>query len=417
VTSSPQVDRSPWRQRRFLSFASGNLINNIGDAAFSVTLPLLVYHLTHSFTVMSVFAVFAPISLVLGPLLGTVTDRWGSRLFVVPGLVVQLVSAVGLNILVLSGHVVLAAFVGLVAVIELGGGLYRFGWMVGVSKLFPANPGRARGALSTLYLAAVVIGPLLTAVLLGKIGYIGLLWFNVATYAAPIVVWYAGVQPITSVGEVAPARWRPFRELRAGWIALRGNLVVYRTTILLVPLSLVTSSGTTALVIFYFRRSLGLSASSVAILIAVASLASVLTSLAVSEVSRLKIRVFLTAGFGAVALGLFFMAVPALPLIIAAFVAFTGAQSCVYTGSGILLFNLVPADLIGRTSGIQRLAAGAPEMVAPLILAGLVVSLGVVPILLLLGAVALVPAILMVWWYRRFATAGAPTVLPEGGDA
>lgn len=39
---------APWRDERFRIFAAGNFVNNVGEAAYKVGLPLFVYELTGS---------------------------------------------------------------------------------------------------------------------------------------------------------------------------------------------------------------------------------------------------------------------------------------------------------------------------------------------------------------------------------
>lgn len=92
---------NPWRDRSFGVFAVGNLVNNIGESAYTVALPLLVYQLTGSLGAMAVLMAATPVALLLGPVLGAVVDRHGSRVLVVPGLLLQLVAAVCLNVLLL----------------------------------------------------------------------------------------------------------------------------------------------------------------------------------------------------------------------------------------------------------------------------------------------------------------------------
>lgn len=184
---------APWRDRRFVVFATGNFVNNLGEASYKVGLPLFVYELTGSLTTMSLLAALAPFMLLLSPWLGAIVDRWGPRVFVVPGLLIQLAAAVALNLAVLAGHAFTAALFFLGALVQLGGEMYRTGWITGVATMFPRNAARYRAVLSSLFVTSNIVGPLLVAVGVGLVGYLGLLWFNAATFLAPIAVWLMGI--------------------------------------------------------------------------------------------------------------------------------------------------------------------------------------------------------------------------------
>lgn len=47
----------------------------------------------------------------------------------------------------------------------------------------------------SLFVTSNIVGPLLVAVGVGLVGYLGLLWFNAATFLAPIAVWLMGIHP------------------------------------------------------------------------------------------------------------------------------------------------------------------------------------------------------------------------------
>ncbi|MGH3345222.1 MAG: MFS transporter, partial [Carbonactinosporaceae bacterium] len=244
---------SPWRDRRFVIFAAGNLTNNIGDAIYAVALPLLVYELTGSLAVMSLLAALAPATLLCGPLLGAVADRFGARALVVPGLIVQLVAAFLLNLSATGEKAPLWALTLFGALIQIGGAAYRQGWMSGIPTMFPSNAVRTRGTLGSLYVASTIIGPAIVGVGLSWLGYLGLLWLNLATFVAPIVVWWLGIHPPPPVARTDPGGFRIHHEVAEGWRIIRAHRRFFQCTMMVLPIDFISSIGTLTLATFYLR--------------------------------------------------------------------------------------------------------------------------------------------------------------------
>ncbi|MEV4443417.1 MFS transporter, partial [Streptomyces sp. NPDC049577] len=193
--ATERAEPSPFRDPRFRVFAAGNVVNNVGEAVYATVLPLLAYDLTGSLAVMSLLAAAVPVSLLLAPWLGSAADRWGPRVLVVPGLLVQAAAGLAMNLCLVAGRAPVWLFFGCALLVAVGGAAYRTGWMAGTPAMFPRSPVRARGTLNSLFFATTLAGPLLTAGCLPLIGYTGLLWINLATFFAPIVVWALGVHP------------------------------------------------------------------------------------------------------------------------------------------------------------------------------------------------------------------------------
>ncbi|ATL82571.1 hypothetical protein SMALA_2337 [Streptomyces malaysiensis subsp. malaysiensis] len=192
------VEPNPLADRRFLVFAAGNAANNVGEALYATALPLLAYQLTDSLVVMAWLAAAVPVSDLFAPALGAWADRRGVRGLIVQGLLAQAGAALAMNLLLLGGHSAPWLLFLCAVVLETGGLAYRTGWMTGVPAQFPDCPVRARGTLNSLFLATTLAGPLLVAALLPWVGYQGLLWLNLPTFFAPLVVWAVGVRPARS---------------------------------------------------------------------------------------------------------------------------------------------------------------------------------------------------------------------------
>ena len=72
--------------RRFLLYAAGNSLNNIGNGMWTIALPLLVYHLTRSSLSMEITVAVEALSMLLQPLVGTWVDHTSPRRLLVGSL-------------------------------------------------------------------------------------------------------------------------------------------------------------------------------------------------------------------------------------------------------------------------------------------------------------------------------------------
>lgn len=396
---SPRTE-SAWRDPRFRVFAAGNGINSVGESMYALAVPLLAFEITGSLTAMALLAAAYPLVIALsGPLLGVAVDRFGSKLLVLPGLTVQIVAALALNLVLLAGVPSIAYLFVTEVLVQLGAIAYRAGWMAGLPGMFPDKVARARGALSTTYQAAVVLGPALAAVLVGPAGVKGLLWINLLTFLPPILVWFAGINPVASQARARQGGWHVLADLREGWGLLRSSRYAYAIILVLVPLNLVFSTGTIALVVFYLQDALSLSKSDVGVVFTVANVAALAGAAFVSERPRRSIGAVCVIGLLGTSLAL--MAIPATNLVV---VAAAGVAllflltTCVEVAADMVIYENVPAEAIGRSLGFYRLMLGTPAFFGPLLIAGISSSFGARAAFLVLGVVAFVPGVALALW-------------------
>ena len=77
---SPTTVRSPWRNRDLLLVLVGGTINNIGDWMLAVALPVFVYLETRSgLATAGVFLIELVVGVGIGPIGGSLADRWNLR--------------------------------------------------------------------------------------------------------------------------------------------------------------------------------------------------------------------------------------------------------------------------------------------------------------------------------------------------
>lgn len=402
---------SPWRDRRFVVFATGNFVNNVGEQVFQVALPLLVYELTGSLLVMSLLVLLHNATLVLGPLLGAVVDRYGPRVLVVPGLLVQLFAATMLNVFGLAEQAPLWPLFLLAALVELGGVAYRAGWMAGVATMFPDNPTRSRGSLNTLFVASRVGGPLLVAAALAPLGFLGLLWLNVLTFVAPIIVWWLGIHPPRQA-YVPTGRISLHRDIVEGWRIIRQHPTVLHAELVTIPLHFVASTATVVLAIFYLRDHWQLPAQQVSAVLVAINVGALVGVLAVAERKRLRLRRTMTITSVGMAGLLFAMALPALWIFIAALVLFYTLRQSMASAGLLMVFKYLPARVVGRASGILDLLDGIPDITAPLVIPLLVPALGIGGTFVVLGVTALSSVGWLALSWRRWSDRAVPAPLP-----
>ncbi len=389
-------------------FASGNFVNNMGEAAYKVGLPLFVYELTGSLATMSLLAALTPAMLLISPWLGAAVDRWGPRVFVVPGLLVQLVGAVSLNLVVLADHVSVGVLFGLTAVIQLGGEMYRMGWITGVPGMFPENAARSRAVLSSLFVTSNIVGPLLVAAGVGLVGYLGLMWFNAATFLAPIVVWLIGVHPPARTHTSGQKRPGLARSVVEGWRVVRAEKRVWYVQLTALPLHFVSGIGVLSFMVWYLRDHWHIAASGVSAAQAVANLGALAGSVYIAARARTRPRVILAASATVMTGALFLMALPSAWSFMACMVAFFTVRSAMTAVSAMIIVKYLPSEFVGRAEGLFNLMGGATVLLAPMLIPTVQGAWGSTAVLIMLGTSAALSLVCLARFWPRWTDTGAP---------
>jgi GTP cyclohydrolase II len=378
-------------------FATGNTVNNIGEGVYTAALPLLAFDLTGSVVLMSLLAALVPVGLLLGPLFGVAVDRWGPRVLVVPGLLVQIAAACALNLFALRDGAPVALLFVLSGVIQLSGAAYRAGWMAGVPVMFPGSPVRSRGTLKSLFLATLVIGPLLVGLLLPVAGYLGLLWFNVATCVVPVLVWAAGVKPPRVVRQARAGVRALAADLADGWRIFRADRALMIATVVKFPLVFIGSSGTLTLALFVLQDRWRVPADQVGLIMTGCALGGLAGSLALSQRREFRLYPTLLAGAAGLSAALLAMALPVLAVLVAALVLLYAVNGMLAASLEMMIVKHVPQEGLGRVGGLLRLFGGIPAFVAPLLIPLGVTTAGPQATFAALGVIGLAAAC---WLYR-----------------
>lgn len=392
---------NPWGDRNFRIFAAGNLVNNIGESAYLVALPLLVYQITGSLAAMAILMAATPVALLLGPVLGAIVDRHGSRVLVVPGLLIQFTAAISLNLLVLVDDPPTWPLFVFGYLVQLGAVCYQAGWMAGIASQFPLDSVRARGSLGTLFWLAQVIGPLIVAIVLPLQGFGALLWFNVVTFLAPIAVWIGGVRPPRRFVDDRGTRGIPrlASDLREGARAAFRNRPLMAALLARLPLLFVGMTGTISLALFLLRDQWNVAPEHVSLLLVVARIGAAIGALAISQWKDFDPRpVMLIYALGSMAC-LAAMAVPLLGVFAVGFFGIFIAHAGCSVAADMMIFKYMSSDQVGRAAGFIDLIEGAPILASPLLVPIIFEAFGQT---VLFGAFATIALLAGFWLLARW---------------
>jgi MFS family permease len=393
---------SPLRDNRFRIFAAGNATNNVGEALYAVALPLLVFQQTGSLAVMALLAAAVPVGTLLAPVFGAVADRGRVRALVVYGLVIQAAAAAGMNVLLLTGRPSAAELFGCALLVAIAGVAYRVGWMTGIPSMFPSCPVRARGTLNSLFWATTLAGPILMAVALPWVGYVGLLWLNLPTFFAPLVVWAMGVRPSKTHGQDTPHP-RGRRNWHEGARVIVADRRIRTMLVAQLVLEVACGTGLTSLIVYDLRDTWSLSAQQAGIVVATMSLGMLVGNLLVSQRRRMRPWFSLTAGMAVRTVSLMLLAVPVWPVFLAALALGTLGQGSAVGVAVMMRMRYLPAHVLGRASGLMWLLTGSAALLSPVVTLALDNAIGAGPTFLVLG----LSASTVLWYLKRARTAWA----------
>ena len=205
------------RYRDFRLFWSGALVSNAGTWMQNVTVPYVLWQLTHSgvWVGMTIVAQVLP-SIVLNPLAGSLADRFSRRDLLRVSHVVQGLAAAGLWLLWASGARSPTAILGFVAVNGTAAMVVAPAWQAFVADLVPdehllnavtLNSAQANGARA--------IGPALGGVVLGTLGPSWAFGLNALSFVAVLVNLTLLNPPARPAAAMEGGVWSQYREAAA----------------------------------------------------------------------------------------------------------------------------------------------------------------------------------------------------------
>ena len=169
-----------FQSREFSVFFGAGLLSNTGTWMQTVTVPYVVDQLTHSTALVGVsaFAAFFPATIV-GPLAGSLADRYDRRTVLIWAQVVMMAMATALWATWASGVATTPIILGLVVISGLGAGITTAAWQAFVPQLVPRPVLLSAVRVNSMqFTAARAFGPALAGLVLATLGPSAAFGFN-----------------------------------------------------------------------------------------------------------------------------------------------------------------------------------------------------------------------------------------------
>ncbi len=220
------------RHRDFALFWSAGLVSNSGTWMQNITVPYVLYQLTHSTTWLGVsaFASFFP-ALLMGPVAGTLADRYSRRAILLITQTVLMLIAFSLWWFWVSGHATPTVILLHLLASGTTSGINIASWQSFVPLLVPTDDMLNAVRLNSMqFTGARAFGPALGGLVLARFGPATAFMFNAVTFLLVIGA-LAAVRPRTTepIGRGEPV----IRQFREGLRYVRGRpaLILAVTTI------------------------------------------------------------------------------------------------------------------------------------------------------------------------------------------
>ena len=226
-----------FRSREFTTFWVAGLISNTGTWMQTVTVPFVVDMLTHSTALVGVsaFCAFFPATIV-GPLAGSLADRYDRRAVLIWAQLVMMVMATALWALWATGAATTPLVLGCVVISGLGAGITTAAWQSIVPQLVPRSALLSAVRVNSMqFTGARAFGPALAGLVLATLGPSYAFAFNALSFLVVIgALLLIRPRPFAS-SEVHSSVLRHWRE-GLQYVRQRAVLVIAMLVVMLVAL-------------------------------------------------------------------------------------------------------------------------------------------------------------------------------------
>ncbi|NMP23274.1 MFS transporter [Sulfobacillus harzensis] len=383
---------SGWISRRFLVYAVGNSLNNIGNAMYTVALPLWVYHLTHSSFSMGLVVAIEASSLIFQPIIGAWVDRGSPRHLLIVSLGFQAVISALLPLLAWRQLLTLSDIYGAAFLLALGGDALQSVQTVVVPRMFGAQKDRASAGLTAAYTVTTMAGPLLGAAVLAWAGFQTLLWINVLSFLAPVALLPWTRVPRGRERSLHTARPGWWSETTAGFRVIRDHQPIRMLLTCLLAFRFV-NAALLPLAEFLLKGGYHLSNARVSGLFVIEGLGSFIGTQLPLRLRRISTVQFLLMMAACNVLGLLCLFIPAWPAVPAGLFLGSAGYLGAVVARNIVLQNQVPMAVLGNASASFRTATGMAAILSPLLMGFVTSTRGPG---LAIGALALISALPLV---------------------
>jgi MFS family permease len=190
-----------FRSKEFTKFFLAGLVSNTGTWMQTVTVPFVIDQLTHSTALVGVsaFCAFFPAT-VVGPLAGSLADRYDRRALLIWAQALTMLMAVALWVLWASGAATTPLILGCVVISGLGAGITTAAWQAFVPQLVPRPALLSAVRVNSMqFTGARAFGPALAGLVLATLGPSYAFALNALSF-------------LVVIGALATIRPRPFAE-------------------------------------------------------------------------------------------------------------------------------------------------------------------------------------------------------------
>lgn len=222
--------RTPRGMTTFLLVAIGQIVSVTGSALTGFALGAWVYQGTRSTTLFSLILLFTVLpSLLFAPLAGALVDRWDRRrVMIVADSGAALCTAL-LIFLIRNGWLEIWHIYLIMGFNSLFRALQVPAYTASVSLLVPKDQlGRANGVMQLETTLSYLLSPILAGWLLDRVGIVGVMWIDLATFLFAVSIVLAAHIPRPQVPKKDPAS-RPslWKDMAIGWqfISSRGGFL------------------------------------------------------------------------------------------------------------------------------------------------------------------------------------------------
>ncbi len=224
-TPAPAGAWSAFRSRDFSLFWSAALISNSGNWMQTITVPFVIDQMTHSTVWVGVaaFCSFFP-STVVGPLAGSLADRYSRRSVLMWAQAILAVSAFALWGTYAAGVATTWSILVCVIIGAIGAGITIASWQAFVTQLVPKESMLSAVRLNGMqFTGARAFGPALAGLVLATLGPSIAFFFNAVTYLLVIgVLAVIAARPVVGDKDTGTVR----EHFREGWRYMRARTVL-----------------------------------------------------------------------------------------------------------------------------------------------------------------------------------------------
>ncbi|GLV60424.1 MFS transporter [Dictyobacter sp. S3.2.2.5] len=362
-----------WINRNFALLATGQVISNIGDFVYSMTLMVWVFSLTKSAGAVSgvLLAQYVPM-FMLGPLAGVFVDRWNRRTVMLVADAVRTLIAL-LPLLAPNELRLPAIYVSVFLITSFG----RF-FMPAKSGVLQAIVSgkelmQASSISQTLSAGALIIGPALSAPLYFSVGPLAALVVNAASYLVSALCIFFIRAPRAALHPYAE------REGEASGISVRSVLgelgaglkfvVSSRVLLALIVMILVAMLGAgalNALDVVFVSKNLHAAPALYGLLNSVVGVGMLVgTLLAALLARRISATQLLTGSMFLLGVGIFIYALQTwyvIALVLAFFMFMP--QGGLQVGFGPLFMRSTPPEMMGRAQAMLDVSSSGASLIS-----------------------------------------------------